>query len=674
MSISKNELLLENKRLESTIDVIRNEISNLSADLYDKETKLREFQKMMWDNKAELDPAEMKTLRTTSDMEVFFLEQKAKKFKKLYFIQNKPYFGRIDFESEGNKQEVYIGITNVEKDLNYYVYDWRSPICSMFYDFGVEDAYYTAPEGKISGHISKKRQYQIKDAVLENVFDTTINIDDEVLQNVLKENSSEHMKNIVNTIQKEQNEVIRDDKTNNLIVQGIAGSGKTSVALHRIAYLLYKIEYLNSNNVLIFSPNNVFQEYISNVLPELGEDNTLITTFHEFASIYIKEYWRVEPYSDFLARYYQNNFQDNDLIKFKLSDEIIPIIEKYAKTITNLCRFTNDIVYEEEVIDKNELNELLTERFNKFNLFLRFDHIAEKINNRYFRGRKQDKVRIKALLLKNINITTNIKDIYKDFFDSQEFLYTYNKHFNRNENIKNLNKKVLNYEDSALFIYLKFLLMDIPYKVSTKLVVIDESQDYTMLQYKIIKMLFRNSNFTILGDVNQTINPYYKYDSMEILSDIFNGVSKYIELNKTYRSSKEIIDYSNKVLGLTHACAVRKEINTPVIEYEKLDYDKLVSEIKRLKDKYSNVAIITKSSKQADEIYDKIKHKVDCIDLINPTTEKFNKELIIIPTYIAKGLEFDSVIIINDFENEKYLYYVAITRSQHELVIFNSTN
>jgi len=674
MSISKNELLLENKRLESTIDVIRNEISNLSADLYDKETKLREFQKMMWDNKAELDPAEMKTLRTTSDMEVFFLEQKAKKFKKLYFIQNKPYFGRIDFESEGNKQEVYIGITNVEKDLNYYVYDWRSPICSMFYDFGVEDAYYTAPEGKISGHISKKRQYQIKDAVLENVFDTTINIDDEVLQSVLKENSSEHMKNIVNTIQKEQNEVIRDDKTNNLIVQGIAGSGKTSVALHRIAYLLYKIEYLNSNNVLIFSPNNVFQEYISNVLPELGEDNTLITTFHEFASKYIKEYWRVEPYSDFLARYYQGDFQDNDLIKFKLSDEIIPILENYAKTITNLCRFTNDIVYGEEVIDKNELNELLTDRFNKFNLFLRFDHIAEKINNRYFRGRKQDKVRIKALLMKNINITTNIKDIYKDFFDSQEFLYAYNKHFNRNENIKNLNKKVLNYEDSALFIYLKFLLMDIPYKVSTKLVVIDEAQDYTMLQYKIIKMLFRNSNFTILGDVNQTINPYYKYESMEILEKIFNGVSKYIELNKTYRSSKEIIDYSNKVLGLTHACAVRKEINTPVIEYEKLNYDKLVSEIKRLKEKYSNVAIITKSSKQADEIYENIKDKVEGIDLIKPTTERFNKELIIIPTYIAKGLEFDSVIIINDFKNEKYLYYVAITRSQHELVIFNSTN
>ena len=217
MGISKNELLLETKKLDSTIGIIRNEISLLSADLYDKETKLREFQTFMWDNKAELDPAEMKSLRTSNDLEVFFLEQKAKKFKKLYSIQNKPYFGRIDFISNNKKEEVYIGITNVEKDLKYYVYDWRSPICSMFYDYGVGKASYNSPSGKINGEITLKRQYQIKDAKLDNVFDTTINIDDEVLQNVLKENSSKYMKNIVNTIQQEQNLVIRDDKTNNLI-------------------------------------------------------------------------------------------------------------------------------------------------------------------------------------------------------------------------------------------------------------------------------------------------------------------------------------------------------------------------------------------------------------------------------------------------------------------------
>ncbi len=673
MGISKNDLLLENKKLESTIDIVRKQISTLSTDLYDKETKLKEFQKMMWDNKAELDPAEMKTLRTSNDLEVFFLEQKAKKFKKLYSIQNKPYFARIDFKTNETEDKIYIGITNVEEDLNYYVYDWRSPICSMFYDYGVGQANYKSPDGIVEGEITLKRQYQINNGKLDNVFDTTINIDDEVLQSVLKENSSEHMKNIVNTIQQEQNIVIRDDKTNNLIVQGIAGSGKTSVALHRIAYLLYKLEYLTSNNVLIFSPNNIFKEYIGNVLPELGEDNTLITTFHEFASTYIKEYYRVEPYSEFLARYYKNEYQNNELIKYKLSDNIIPILENYAKTITNLTRFINDITYKEQTISKEELNDLLKNRYNKFNLFDRFDYIAEKINNRYYNGKKQDNVRIKSLLLKNINTTTNMKDIYKSFYDSQEFLNDYNGYFNRNENIKNLNKKVLNYEDSTLFIYLKFLLTNIPYRVSTKLVVIDEAQDYTLLQYKIIKLLFRNTDFTILGDINQTINPFYKYDNLNILENIFDGVSKYVELNKTYRSSPEIIEYSNKILNLKHSSAVRRNNNIPVEIFDTLDYEILIDKINYLKNKYNSVAIITKSIEEANLIHDNIQEQISDINIVDIDTEKFNKNLIIIPAYASKGLEFDSVIIINNFDKDKYLYYVAVTRSQHELIIFNST-
>lgn len=672
MSISKNNLLLENKKLESTIDIVRKQISILSTDLYDKETKLREFQKMMWDNKAELDPAEMKTLRTSNDLEVFFLEQKAKKFKKLYSIQNKPYFARIDFKTNITEDKIYIGITNVEEDLNYYVYDWRSPICSMFYDYGVGQANYKSPDGIIEGEITLKRQYQISDGKLDNVFDTTINIDDEVLQTVLKENSSEYMKNIVNTIQQEQNVVIRDDKTNNLIVQGIAGSGKTSVALHRIAYLLYKLEYLNSNNVLIFSPNNIFKEYIGNVLPELGEDNTLITTFHEFASTYIKEYYRVEPYSEFLARYYKNEYQNNDLIKYKLSDNIIPILENYAKTITNLTRFINDITYKEQIISKEELNDLLKNRYNKFNLFDRFDYIAEKINNRYYSGKKQEKVRLKSLLLKNINTSTNMKDVYKSFYDSQEFLNDYNGYFNRNENIKNLNKKVLNYEDSTLFIYLKFLLTSIPYRVSTKLVVIDEAQDYTLLQYKIIKLLFRNTDFTILGDVNQTINPFYKYDNLNILENIFDGISKYVELNKTYRSSPEIIEYSNKILDLKHSSAVRRNNNIPIKTYDKLDYNLLINKINELKYKYNSVAIITKSIDEAQIVYGNIKNKINDINIVDIDTDKFNKNFLIIPAYASKGLEFDSVIIINNFDKDKYLYYVAVTRSQHELIIFNN--
>ena len=672
MSISKNDLILEKQNLLSTIDLIRNEISLLSTDLYDKETKLKEFQKMMWDNKAELDPAEMKTLRTSNDLEVFFLEQKAKKFKKLYSIQNKPYFARIDFETETHKDKIYIGITNVSKDNTYFVYDWRSPICSMFYDFGVGETFYTAPEGVISGNITLKRQYQIKDGKLENVFDTTINIDDEVLQNVLKENSSKYMKNIVNTIQQEQNLVIRDDKTDNLIVQGIAGSGKTSVALHRIAYLLYKIDNLNSNNVLIFSLNNIFQDYIGNVLPELGEDNTLITTFHDFANSYIKEYKKVESYSSFLSRYYKNEYQNNDLIKYKLSDNIIPILENYASTITKLCHFIKNIEYKEEIISKDELNDLFNNRYNKFNLYDRFDYIAEKINNKYFKGKKQDQIRIKSLLLKSINLTTNIKEIYISFYDSQEFLNSYNGYFNRNENIKNINKKILNYEDSSLFIYLKFLLTSIPYKVSTKLVVIDEAQDYTILQYKIIKSIFKNAKYTILGDVNQTINPFYKYDNLNTLQNIFNKNNKYIELNKTYRSTKEIIEYSNNILGLKHSVAVRRNNNVPVKVYE-FDYDTLIEKIKYLKTKYNSIALITKSDIDSLEIYNNLNKEFSDISIINDEIDNYNRNLVIMPVFISKGLEFDSVIIINNFSNDKYLYYIAVTRVQHELIVFNST-
>ena len=625
MSISKNDLILEKQNLLSTIDIIRNEISLLSTDLYDKETKLKEFQKMMWDNKAELDPAEMKTLRTSNDLEVFFLEQKAKKFKKLYSIQNNPYFARIDFETETHKDKIYIGITNVSKDNTYFVYDWRSPICSMFYDFGVGETFYTAPEGVINGNITLKRQYQINDGKLENVFDTTINIDDEVLQNVLKENSSKYMKNIVNTIQQEQNLVIRDDKTDTLIVQGIAGSGKTSVALHRIAYLLYKIDNLNSNNVLIFSPNNIFQDYIGNVLPELGEDNTLITTFHDFANSYIKEYKKVESYSSFLSRYYKNEYQNNDLIKYKLSDNIIPILENYASTITKLCHFIKNIEYKEEIISKNELNDLFNNRYNKFNLF-----------------------------------------------DSQEFLNSYNGYFNRNENIKNINKKILNYEDSSLFIYLKFLLTSIPYKVSTKLVVIDEAQDYTILQYKIIKSIFKNAKYTILGDINQTINPFYKYDNLNTLQNIFNKNNKYIELNKTYRSTEEIIEYSNKILGLKHSVTVRRNNNIPVKVYE-LDYNTLIEKIKYLKTKYNSIALITKSSIDSLEIYNNLNKEFSDISVINDEIDNYNRNLVIMPVFISKGLEFDSVIIINNFSNDKYLYYIAVTRAQHELIVFNST-
>ena len=290
MGLSKNDVKLEETRLEDTINLVRKKISLLGQELYDREDKIEEFKRFMWDNRTDMDPTELKTMMSDSDLEVSMMMKKGEYLQKLYRIQGNPYFGRIIFTDGINKDDVYIGITHVEDDNNnYYVYDWRSPICNLFYDYEVSKASYIAPLGKIEGEVTLKRQYTIKDGKLKHIFDNNTNIDDELLQEVLASASSEKMKNIVNTIQAEQNTVIRNTEDKNLIVEGIAGSGKTSVALHRIAFLLYRIDNLKSDNILIFSPNKVFSEYISNVLPELGENNTMQTTINDFLSTEIKE-------------------------------------------------------------------------------------------------------------------------------------------------------------------------------------------------------------------------------------------------------------------------------------------------------------------------------------------------------------------------------------------------
>ena len=241
MELSKKEIMLEEKRLEDTTDIIRSKISELGQELYDRDDKVLEFKKFMWDNRSDMDPTELKTMMSDNDLEIAMMMNKGEYLQKLFKIQNNPYFGSIIF----NDEPIYIGLTAIKEGLDYLVYDWRAPVCSMFYDFGIGNASYESPRGMEKGVISRKRQYKIEEGKLKNVFDTNINIDDEVLQDVLSQTSSDKMKNIVNTIQMEQNRVIRNTDDKNLIVQGIAGSGKTSVALHRIAFLLYKINEQN---------------------------------------------------------------------------------------------------------------------------------------------------------------------------------------------------------------------------------------------------------------------------------------------------------------------------------------------------------------------------------------------------------------------------------------------
>ena len=306
MAISEVEFQKEKKILKKVQKLLGDNLQELGADVFQDEEDLIEFKKMMWENSSSFDNAEIQQVMAATAMEADKVLAKQRYFKKLRQVQHKPYFASIVFkDDEGKVFNIYISLTYLkDKNLNNILYDWRSPICSLFYDYETGPCEYKAPGGIYTGELKRKRQYKIENDELVGVFDTSLNIDDEVLQEVLANESSDKMKNVVNTIQQEQNKVIRNLEDNNLIVQGIAGSGKTTVALHRIAFLLYRLERLSSNNILIFSPNNIFTEYISDVLPSLGENNTLQTTFADYLSFFLNEYKDVETFTNFVSRYY----------------------------------------------------------------------------------------------------------------------------------------------------------------------------------------------------------------------------------------------------------------------------------------------------------------------------------------------------------------------------------
>ena len=667
MKIEREEFERERNYLNKTVSLIRKKISKLGQELFDNDSKVLEFKKLIWDTHTEMDPNEMRSMMAESDLQVSIMQSKGNYLQRLFRIQNKPYFGSIRFKEEGSEEEdnIYIGITHVEDKLDYYVHDWRSPICSMFYDYETGPASYKAPSGIIKGNIIKKRQYIIEDAELKHIFDNDLNISDSLLQEVLAEESSDKMKNIVNTIQEEQNKVIRNTEDKNLIVEGIAGSGKTSVALHRIAFLLYRIPNLTSSNVVVFTPNKVFSEYISNVLPELGEDNTYDMTFYDLLCQNINEYKDIENFTDFISRYYKDNVDNYDMVKYKQSDEIIKDIDSYINNLLSTIKFNNKLEYDNFIeIDTEELNNMLNYKYNRFPLFERIKEISKRIASNNYEGSTKNASSIEKKLKELLNIKLDLKDIFNNFYQSE-----YSKYKDK------VNDKYLYYEDACIFLYIKSLLVGFNTNHVIKEIVIDEAQDYNKLQYLIIKKTFKTSNYTILGDTNQTINPYYKYDSLEELTSIFES-SKYITLTKTYRSTGKIIDYTNKILGLNHVTAIRNDKASDIIFRNNITKNDFLADINNLKTISKSIAIITKNDKEAEKVYNMLKDDLD-IMLIDGFGH-IKRDLVVVPSYVAKGLEFDSVIIYTDENNkyqekDKYLFYVACTRAQHNLIIYNNS-
>ena len=668
MNISAEELQKEKEYLSQTLEIIQNQIAKDTEGIQINMSDITEMKRYIWENNAELDDVEISSSMYNVNNQVSQANERLKQLLKLKKSLINPYFGRVDFECDYDIDKIYIGINGIRDKHNYYVFDWRTPIASLFYNFGKGSAYYEAPAGKIEGIITKKRQYKINNGKIERCFDNDLNIDDDYLQEILATSSSDKMTNIVNTIQKEQNDVIRNMKDRYLIVQGIAGSGKTSVAMHRIAYLLYSEKDLNSNNVLIFSPNDIFSEYISNVLPELGEENVLQTTFSEFARSYIKEVKKVESFTDYIERYYQ--YASTEIQKkecsFKMSNEFKTVLDSALHDLQYSFKFKSGIVINDKKIDVNLLNDLLHRRFSSIPLFSRLHYLSEYLCESNLISVSKNRNVIYEKLLSLISLSTNAFELYSRILESNGMIFN--------------SKSLLQFEDLVPIMYLYFELWGYPKDTSIKHVVIDEAQDYTLMQMEMLKKIFYKASFTILGDVHQTINPFYRYSSLNEMNKVFENKGRYLELTKTYRSSAEIIDYTNHILGIENGCAVRRNNSIPVllrnVEKEKI-ITQLIQDITIMKDNgMKRIAIIVKNHSEMLEFYNKLKPILSDVCLVSEPNFGKEESVVVLPAYISKGLEFDGVISCVLKENcykeqEKYLFYVVCTRAQHALTVYN---
>lgn len=671
-ALALKELTIEKEYLINTLNIIKRIIESKEANVADSKEQINDLKQYLWENKSMMDKEEINLNLDTINIGVDITNLDIKLIHNMKNSINNPYFGRIDFNDD-EKNTIYIGINSVNEKYNYYVYDWRAPVSSLFYNYGIGNAKYDSPSGEIEGNISLKRQYKIVDGQLVRCINSELNIDDDYLQEILSQASTEKMTNIVNSIQIEQNSIIRNVSDKYLIVQGVAGSGKTSVALHRIAYLLYADKNLTSNNILILSPSNVFSEYISDVLPELGEQNVMETTFSEFSTAFLKKYKSTESFVNFVANFYKCDLSNEIIkdIKYKQSKSFEISLQQFFKEFHQNLLFKDDVEINETIFKKEELTELLKTKLCKLSVKEKLEYIAEKIS--LATGHKSQSFIDKTYnnLITHLSINLNEIEVYNQFLRMQglkdcDYLY---------------DSKSVKYEDILPLLYITFELNGYPYSNVMRHIIIDEVQDYSVLQLKLMKRIFKKSTFTLLGDVNQTINPYFKYNSLNEINEIFAGEGKYLELSKTYRSSQEIIDYTNEILNIKNVCAIRHLNNNPVIE-KSIENGKLKMEIEKdikiMQEKgYQKIAIITKNENECKKIAKLIDNLIPTIYTENIKISK-EQHIIIIPAYLSKGLEFDSVIIYTDNDDKYslkdcYLYYVACTRAQHDLVIYNQS-
>ncbi|MCI9147732.1 MAG: ATP-binding domain-containing protein [Hungatella sp.] len=622
---------------------------------------------------------------------------------KIVLLQNmikSPYFARIDFkfDDEEEFEKIYIGRSSLRKNhfQEMFVYDWRSPIASIFYRFMKGEAFYDAPCGRVTGELNLKRQYEIKNGTLEYFFDSDVQIVDEFLRQLLSQNTTATMKTIVETIQQEQDVVIRDMENDLLMVQGVAGSGKTSIALHRAAYLMYQglQTRLSSNNIIIISPNSIFEQYISNVLPELGESNVVSIVFDDILSTIIKDR-KIQPKNEFLEIMIapsQYNKRYKSTVEFKTSSLFLETLDRFLYDIPERWIEFDDVYYEGTcVVNRQALKDKILRRTETplgIKLEQLEDYALELIFGTGKRQRhKSEKYLIKQELQKFIKL--DVVELYKILFNDEAYFYSLLQNNTPLENIKeiweytreNLETDCLYYDDAIAITYLYLKIYGTNLYKNIKQVVIDEAQDYYPLQYEIFGLLFPNAKFTILGDMKQTLAKREDISFYRQIQKILNKKkSSLIMLDKSFRCTNEILNFSLKFIEQNPQIKSfnRNGENPEVFIADNSDdlVDKIAEEVKSCQKKgLQSIGLICKTEKNSTNLFHLLKHKLD-IQLISNGSVSGLQGVFIIPVYMSKGLEFDAVLICDadsqnyHTEDDKNLLYVACTRALHRLSLF----
>ena len=666
----------EREYLRHILDIVKSTINNADVSVSEHGETLKEYKDYLWSNK-DIDPQEIRSMRESILNHFALGENVIAKRRRLDKLLDIPYFGRIDFQENHPKSDiipVYIGIHtfyDFKKKANL-IYDWRAPIAGMFYDFELGEAAYLSPSGKVNGKILLKRQYRIRKGKMDYMIESSITVHDEILQKELSSNADEKMKNIVATIQREQNRIIRNENASALIIQGVAGSGKTSIALHRIAYLLYTFKgEISSKDILIISPNKVFADYISNVLPELGEETVPETSMEQILSGVLDNKFKYQNFFEQVKELL--NKPDSGFIEridYKASLDFIAQLDRFILHIENNYFKATDVQLTKHFTIPAEFIDEQFRRFNRYPMRQRFevmtDYILEIAQIQYrIAITTANRNRLKKEI-KNMFAANNDLQVYKAFFDwiGKPALF------------KLRRNRILEYFDLAPLAYLHIALDGKKVQTQVKHLLIDEMQDYSPVQYKVVQKLYPCKK-TILGDASQSVNPYGSSTAEIIQKTFITG--EVIKLCKSYRSTYEITEFAQKIrLNNELEPVARRGEQPQIIRFENKDDE--ISGISTLissfrKSGYKSLGIICKTEAEAKETSELLKANTTDIHFLSSQSSAFINGIIVTSAHMAKGLEFDEVIIPHaDKKNykteiDKSMLYVAVTRAMHRLSI-----